>query len=206
MGLEPATYNITFKLISGARNKAADCLCRLVKLPNNIKGTVRMLTATNFDRAAFSARGQISQQCQTTKDKRPSNTPSILKPPTSDFTTLENTQDITLKPLTVNRHKALLQMQRIDPFCKHISKRLCNGKTLQHEADLFINHLKDYYTHMSQMQIRIFFPYHTQSFEIYSINGNPWQTQTPRSNLHLPSHQVPILLERNEQGFPEIHS
>ena len=32
-GLELASYNITFAWISGARNKAADCLLRLVELP-----------------------------------------------------------------------------------------------------------------------------------------------------------------------------
>ena len=32
-GLELASYNITFEWISGARNKAADCLSRLVELP-----------------------------------------------------------------------------------------------------------------------------------------------------------------------------
>ena len=32
-GLELASYNITFEWISGARNKAADCLSQLVELP-----------------------------------------------------------------------------------------------------------------------------------------------------------------------------
>ena len=32
-GLELTSYNITFEWISGARNKAADCLSRLVELP-----------------------------------------------------------------------------------------------------------------------------------------------------------------------------
>ena len=32
-GLELASYNITFEWISGAGNKAADCLSRLVELP-----------------------------------------------------------------------------------------------------------------------------------------------------------------------------
>ena len=31
-------------------------------------------------------------------------------------------------------------------------------------------------------------------------------TQSPRSILHILSHQVTILLERNEQGYPEIYS
>ena len=36
-GLELASYNITFEWISGARNKAADCLLRLVELPERHK-------------------------------------------------------------------------------------------------------------------------------------------------------------------------
>ena len=100
-----------------------------------------MLTATNLDRPAFNTISKTSQQCQKPKDIRPSNTPSITKPATSYLTTVETTQDITLKPLAANRHEALLQMQRRDPFCKCISKQLSNGKAPQHEADLF-THIK----------------------------------------------------------------
>ena len=61
-GLELATYNIMFKWISGARNKAADCLSRLVTLPNHTEATVMMLTVTNLDRPAFNTRSHTSQQ------------------------------------------------------------------------------------------------------------------------------------------------
>ena len=47
----------------------------------------------------------------------------------------------TPKPLTADRLEALLQMQRTDPFCKHISKCLSNGKAPQHETDTF-THVK----------------------------------------------------------------
>ena len=141
-GLEFSTYNITFEWISGARNKAANCLSRLVKLPNNTEATVMMLTTTNSDRPAFNTQSQTSQQYQTTKDIIPSNIPSITNPVTSDLTTVETTQDITSKPLTTKRHEALLQMQKTDPFCKCISTRLSNVKAPQHEADLFI-HIKE---------------------------------------------------------------
>ena len=40
-----------------------------------------------------------------------------------------------------NRIEALLQMQRTDPFCKCISRRLLNGKAAQHEFDTF-THMK----------------------------------------------------------------
>ena len=36
-GFKLATYSITFQWISEARNEAANCLSRLVKLPNNTK-------------------------------------------------------------------------------------------------------------------------------------------------------------------------
>ena len=81
-----------------------------------------MLTATNSNGPAFTTRSQTSQKHQTTMDMRPSNTPSIMNAATSDLTTVETTPDITLKPLIADRHEALLQMQRMDPFCKHISK------------------------------------------------------------------------------------
>ena len=75
------------------------------------------------------------------KDTRPSNTPSLMNPATSDLTTVETTQDRTPKPLTANRCEALPQMQRMDPFCKFISRQLSNGKAPQHGADLF-THIK----------------------------------------------------------------
>ena len=52
-GFELAALHITFEWISGARNKAADCLSKLVKLPNNTKATVMILTDTNLDGLAF---------------------------------------------------------------------------------------------------------------------------------------------------------
>ena len=47
----------------------------------------------------------------------------------------------TLKSLTADRQDALLQMQQMDSFCKHISKRLLNGKAAHHEANTF-THVK----------------------------------------------------------------
>ena len=57
--------------------------------------------------------------------------------------TLHISQDDTPTPksLTADQWDALLQMQRTDPFCKCISKRLLNGKTPHHEFDTF-THVK----------------------------------------------------------------
>ena len=70
----------------------------------------------------------------------PSNTQPDKETVTSDLTIVKTIQDVTQKPLTDDRHEALLQMQMY-PFCKCISKQLLNGKALKHEADLF-THIK----------------------------------------------------------------
>ena len=126
--LELATYNISFKWISGAQNKAADCLSRLVK---PISTSVNMLTVSSTDRPAFHTRSptQHTSSC-TTSAPHPDTAPQISQEPTT-----------TPKPLTVDCLDALLQMQRADPFCKCISKRLLNGKAPHHEFDTF-THVK----------------------------------------------------------------
>ena len=132
-GLELAFYNITFKWISGTQIKAADCLSRLVKLPHVRQATVQMLTTTDYDGQAFNTSSRTAQQIITEHLTPQSNADTV----TPDITTFKDTQDVTLKPLTEDRLQALLQMQRMDPFCKCISKCLSNGKAPKHEADHF---------------------------------------------------------------------
>ena len=54
--LKLATYNITFEWISGAKNKAADCLSWLIELPTSTTTTVNMLTVTHINRPTFNTR------------------------------------------------------------------------------------------------------------------------------------------------------
>ena len=126
--LEVATYNITFKWISGAKNKAADCLSQLVELPMTTPATVNMLTVTHTDRPASNTRS-------CTRKNSPDTT-SIPHPDVPPNISPDMTQ--TPKPLTVDR-LALLQMQRTDPLCKCISKCLFNGKAQQLKTDVFIH-------------------------------------------------------------------
>ena len=67
--LELATYNITFKWISGAKNKAADCLSWLVELPTTPTTTVNMLTVSHTDEPAFNI-------TSCTKKNSPDTTPT----------------------------------------------------------------------------------------------------------------------------------
>ena len=124
---ELATYKISFKWISGARNKAADCLSRLVTPTTT---SVNMLTASSKDGSAFHTRSHTQNTSGTTSTPHPDTTPQISQEPTT-----------TPKPLTAEHLDALLQMQRTDPFCKHIFRRLLNGKAPHHEFDTF-THVK----------------------------------------------------------------
>ena len=115
---------------------------RLEKLPNDSNTTIRMLTGTISDRPAFNTRSKTSHKGKTTMNTEPSNTQPDNETVTPDLTTVKTTQDVTPKPLMQDRHEAMLQMQKTDPFCKHISKQLSNGKASKHEANLF-THIKE---------------------------------------------------------------
>ena len=125
--LELTTYNITFEWISGAKNKAADCLSWLVSPTGK---SINMLTASINNGPAFHTRSHT----QSISD--PTSTPPVIPQ-------LHISQDNTPTPksLTADRWDALLQIQRTDPFCKHISKRILNGKAPHHEVDTF-THVK----------------------------------------------------------------
>ena len=126
-GFELATYNITFEWMSGATNKAADCLSHLVELPPTTSAMINILSVCNTDGPAFNTRSQ-TQQCLA--PDTPTAPPSI----TPDIT---STPDPTPKSLTADRLEVLLLMQKTDSFCKHISKQLSNGKAPKHETELF---------------------------------------------------------------------
>ena len=128
--LELTTY-ITFEWISGAKNKAADCLSWLVEPTTSTTTTVNMLIATHSDGLTFNTRSHTQKNSpDTTSTPHPDVSPQISQEATP-----------TPKPLTADRLEALLQMQITDPFCKCISKHLFNGKAPQHEIDTF-THIK----------------------------------------------------------------
>ena len=86
-----------------------------------------MLSVSNMDGPAFNTRSH-TQQCLApdTSTTLPSITPDITSTP-----------DPVPKSLTTDRLEVFLQMQKTDPFCKHISKHQFNGKAPKHEMDLF---------------------------------------------------------------------
>ena len=97
-----------------------------------------MLTASLNDRPAFHTRSHTQSTSGPTSAPPAEPTPHIYQDATP-----------TLKSLTGDCLDALLQMQRTDPFCKHLSKRLLNSKASLHEFDTF-THVKGLlYKHVS---------------------------------------------------------
>ena len=160
--LELATYNITFEWISGAKNKAADCLSQLVKQLMTIPVTVNMLTATNTNGPASNTRSHIKKDSPgTTFTPHPDVSPGISP---------DTTQ--TPKPLTADRLEALLQMQRTDPFFRHISKCLFNGKALQYKTDVF-THVKGLlYKHVMDSGKQFLALIIPKILEVYGFGGS----------------------------------
>ena len=100
---------------------------------------INMLTVSSNDGPAFHARSYTQNTSDTTSTPHTDTPPQISQEPTT-----------TPKPLTAEHLDDLLQMQRTDPFCKCISKRLLNGKAPHHEFDTFTHvkgllykHIKD---------------------------------------------------------------
>ena len=118
---------MTFGWISGAKNKAADCLSRLVSPTDT---SINMLTASFNDGPAFHTRSHT----QSTSD-------STSTLPTDAAPYISQDAIPTPKLPTADHLDALLQMQRTDPFCKHISKRLLNDKAPHHKFNTF-THVK----------------------------------------------------------------
>ena len=104
--LEIATYSITFEWISGAKNKAADCLSRLVSPTGN---SINMFTALVNDGPAFHTRSHTNT-CDST------SAPRVIPQPH-----ISQDNNPTPKSLAADHQDALLLMQHTDPFCKHIS-------------------------------------------------------------------------------------
>ena len=146
MGLELASYNITFEWISGARNKAADCLSRLVELPEkhqrNQNGTkptqINMVRAvTTRSRTRKPLTDKEIEKSQTRETNSDNDTTSNSSP--------NNPKDTSIK-----------EMQSTDPFCKHIVRRLLNKTAPEHELKTSFTMAS--YTGMHWTTLRTFVP------------------------------------------------
>ena len=105
-----------------------------------------MLTASSTDGPAFHTRSCTQNtSSSTTSTPHPDTAPQISQEPTT-----------APKPLTADRLEALLQMQKTDPFCKCISRRLLNGKVHLTMNLILLLMSKDSYTNMSQTLVKSF--------------------------------------------------
>ena len=165
----------------------ADCLSLLVEPTTSSQTTVNMLTATDTDRPAFNTRSHTQ--------KSSPDTTSITHPDVSPQISQEATP--TPKLLTAYRLAALLQMQRTDPFCKHISKCLLNGKAPQHEVDTF-THIKGLlYKHVMASSKQFLALVILKSWK-YTVLVEAHNKLGHQGNSHILFNKKTILLERNE--------
>ena len=139
-GLELASYNITFEWISGAKNRAADCLSQLAELPKkhqkNPNGTKRILI--NMVKAVTTRNGTRNTTLVEGTKKQPPlrmdiNTDNTPRTEVSKETTSNNCEENS-------RDTSVKEMQSTDPFCKRILKRLLNKTAPKHELDTFFIH------------------------------------------------------------------
>ena len=129
-GLELASYNITSEWISGARNKAADCLSRLVELPEKHQKNPNRTKPTRINMVrAITTRSGVRK---TPTDKE-TEKPKSMEPNLDNDTTSNNSQN---NP----KDTSIKEMQSTDPFCKCIVKRLLNKTAPEHELKTFFIH------------------------------------------------------------------
>ena len=76
--LELTTYNISFEWISRAKNKAADCLSRLVTPTGT---SIHMLTASSNDGPAFHTRSHTQNSSDSTSTPHMDTPPPISQEP-----------------------------------------------------------------------------------------------------------------------------
>ena len=129
-GLELASYNMTFEWLSGARNKAADCLSRLVELPEKHQKNPSRTKPTRINMVRGVTTGSGMRKTPTDRETKKLQS---MKPNSDNDTTSNNSQN---NP----KDTSIKEMQSTDPFCKCIMKRLLNKTAPEHELRTFFIH------------------------------------------------------------------
>ena len=129
-GLELASYNIMFKWISGARNKAADCLSRLVELLDKHQKNQTGMRPTWIKMVrAVTTRSRLRQPQIDKEIKKPQSKETNSGNDTTRNDSPDNSKDTSIQ-----------EIQLTDPFCRCIMKRLLNKSAPEHELKTFFIH------------------------------------------------------------------
>ena len=148
-----------------------------------------MLTASSTDRPAFHTRSCTQH---TSSSATPTPHLGYITP---DYSGIHYYPKTTHSGLHLD---ALLQMQRTDPFCKCISKRLLNGKAPHHEFDTF-THVKGLlYKHVTDTGKQFLTLVIPKSWK-YTVLVEAQDKLGHQGNSHILSHKKTILLEGDEQ-------
>ena len=97
-GLELTSYNITFKWISAARNKAADCLSQLVELPKKHQKNPSRTKPTLINMVkAVTTRSRMRKTLTNKKTEKPQPMEPILDNDTTSNNSQNNPKDTSIK-------------------------------------------------------------------------------------------------------------
>ena len=101
-------------------------------------------------------------------------------------------------PLMEDCKEILLQMQKTNPFCKHLSKYLLNGKASHHKTDTFAHFNSLLYKHAMDATQKFLALVNPKSghFTVFNKAHGKLNHQGINRTYH---HQTAVLLERNEQ-------
>ena len=128
-------------------------------------------------------------------------------PTNTTVPTYASTNDKVNAPphLTEDCKDTLQLMQRIDPFCKCISKKLPSGKAPSHEVDTFTHIKGPHYKHVMDLNQKSSALVIPKSWCFTVLVGAHDKLGHQGVNRTYPSHQMAVLLERHEQGHLQMH-
>ena len=119
-----------FERISEARNKAADCLSRLVELPEKHQKNQNGTKPTRINMArAVTTRSRTRAPPTDKENEKPQSRDTNSDNDTTNNNSPNSPRDTLIK-----------EMQSTDPFCKCIVKRLLNKTAPDHELKTFFIH------------------------------------------------------------------
>ena len=108
-----------------------------------------------------------------TRSHTQSTLDSTSAPHTDTTTHISQDATTTPKPITADHLDTLLQMQRTDPFCKCISRRLLNGKAPHHKFDTFTYVKRLLYKHVTDGWQEIPCTGYPQIMEVHHSGRSP---------------------------------
>ena len=188
------TYNITFEWISGACNKAVDCILHLVELPQDKPVSINVLSVTDTNGPASTPEVKIVHAYQHT-----------LAPHSQMLYQMYQEQKMLHQnPSLQIGWKLYFRCRKLSLSAKEYQKIVKWESTATWNWSLCTCKRLTVQTHIRSWS-EIPSSGHTYVLEVYCIGWGSWQTRSPGKYPCILSYKAPVLLEGYEQGHQKIH-